>query len=473
MKKQLFFLCITITTFISYAQTSIPNSGFEFWTTGSMEFPQYYVDNSNIQLYYESIPFNMKKSNDAFHGAFSLELKTVEEGMRHQGMGYVLNTVPDSDDPQLWKGGIPYSEIPTGIRFYYKYNTPAVDSALVIFVFRKNNQVLGMEFIRFGGSKTEFTLFDYNFPHTLTEAPDSIIFGFVSSDFRYTNQHVVGSTLIVDSVSFKGVVAQPMHLNGDFENWDVYNFPTTLDGWGKAGQNDGVYRTTDAKTGNYAVELLSYEGVERADEEDEIGTPRTWPGWLTTGYWDKGCNCMVGGTPFQQALDTLSFWYKYSPMLNDEADIWLTFRKNGQVIGNAGRRLTASENYKHEEILIELNQTPDTVLIQINSSLWSNVALGYAGSRLVIDDMYFKSDYESSSLPSLNYEKIKVWPNPVTDQLNFSKRVEVIALYDVSGRKVLSDIGFMNAINTSGLSKGLYFIVMKHSGIESRVSFVK
>ncbi len=467
MKKELLFLCLTMLFQSLNGQTAIPNSGFENWSHASFERPLGYHHTSNMQQHYDEQPYNLFKTSDAYHGQWALKLQTLGENF-----AYILNTEPDSQNPATWTNGVAFTGKPTGIRFYYKYNIGAVDSALVMLLFRKNGQMIGSEFIRFGGVKNSYTLFDYDFESVLTETPDSLIFGFVSSDFRFEDDAIDGATLFVDSISLKGVVEQPALLNLDFEHWDNYQSPPYLLGWPNAKHNDGIEQTTDAKAGNFALKLLSYQGVERSGENFEIVTPRVWPGSVSTGWWEEDCECQVGGMPYTLAVDTITFWYKYAPVLNDEAELWLNFRKNGQTIAHRAHRLQAASTYTYVSYAFDIGQVPDSLILQFQSSLWSNSALSYAGSTLIVDELYLKSELVPNQVLTLNVDGIVYGPNPVVDKLNFTENAIVKAVFNSTGKRIqlMSD---ENYIDFSNVSSGIYFVIFEKEGKSSSYRIIK
>ena len=457
MKKELLFLCLTIFLQSLVGKTAIPNSSFENWVITPSERPQGYEHTSNMQQYYDDAPFNMFKTTDAYHGQYALKLTTLGKSM-----AYILNTNPESGNPATWTNGVAFDQIPTGIRLYYKYNIPDVDSALLIVVFRKNKQTIAAKFVRFGGVKTEYTLFDHNFETPLTETPDSLIFGVVSSDFRDEDAIADGATLYIDSISFKGIAQQPALLNLSFEQWEQFNMPMSLEGWPGAKGNPGIRQSTDAKTGSYALKLVSFMGKEYADDDD-VGVDRVWPGYISTGWWGDDCNCQVGGLPYTQAVDTITFWYKYMPMLDDEAELWLNFRKNGHSISHRAHRLPATENYTYVSYAFDIGQAPDSVVVQFQSSLWSNTATGYAGSTLIVDDVYFKSDLVSTKIVEVKNSDVKFGPNPVVDKLYFNHGSKVHAVYNSIGNVVRLKLS-ENAVDFSALPKGVYFVVFDTDG---------
>lgn len=124
----------------------------------------------------------------------------------------------------------------------------------------------------------------------------------VSSNVVHDKSGIPGCELLVDSISFMGVESQPPWINGDFENWSEVNV-STLVGWFYNTQSgQGVHRTTDKVSGNYAVELIAYLG-------EKNGHPAANPGNMSTGFYPKNCSSnrtIQGGLPYTLKKDTLT-----------------------------------------------------------------------------------------------------------------------------------------------------------------------
>lgn len=466
MKKQLLFLCIAIAAMEMQSQSAIPNPDFELWTQNSIEMSKYLPFSSNAQFYWDNLPLNVVKTQPAYHGQYAVKLET-----RHQNIGYLLNTDPgDGGNPASWKNGMAYTERPTGVRGYYKYNTAVGDAGLVMFVFRKNGTAIGTYQYLLSGPVTEFTLFEHTFEPALTQDPDSMIVAYASS-YDYGNGNmVIGSTLTLDSVSLKGITTQPTQLNGDFEEWETVILSTTLDHWNENTKGDeGILRSTDAKTGQYAVELKTYVG-------EQNNLPNVQPGYLSSGYWDNNCGCIKGGQPYTLTKDTLAFWYKYIPQSNDQAQVYLDFQKNNASLGNFLINLNASPTYQYAEIPFQLGTVPDHVIIQAISSQWQNKNQLYVGSTLLLDNMYFKSSNISTQNQNIYTGSITFWPNPVTDKLHISNvgnEVQVLDIYSVTGKKVLSVSHPTTAVDVSSLAKGIYFVKIDNAELLTSYKMVK
>jgi len=460
MKKYLLLLAFLSFTFASNAEDPIPNKDFEIWNSTIVDNPRYYPFNSNENEIANNRIINVEKILDAYHGQSAVKISTtsITYDSTYSILGYFLNTDPKQGDIGAWTGGMPYTEKPTGIRGYYKYNVATADSALIVLVFRKGGSMLSTYEYKIGGIKDTYTLFNFPLVPALAQTPDSVVFCVVSSDFNKNESGVPGSVLKIDSVSFTGVVNQPATMNGDFELWDQVQTPYIVDGWSLSGDRvKGITRSTDAKTGLYALELTSFAG-------EENGNPGTQPGYVTTGYWDNTCGCQKGGTPFTNKKDTLTFWYKYAPVSTDQASVDLNLQKAGISIGGQNRILTASSNYQYVEIPFETGETPDAVIINIISSMWQNTSLAFVGSVLKIDNMNFKSQMNTGFENPREDLNITISPNPSKGEFRIQSSVGIIKgydIYDITGAKVFTSTELTKEIDLTNSPDGIYFIRLK------------
>jgi len=438
----------------AYAQDSIPNGNFESWTSTTIDNPTNYPYTSNENAISANQPTNVVKTTDAYHGQTAIQLSTIST-QYGSNLGYFLNADSKKGNISLWTNGMPYTEKPIGIRGYYKYNVATADSGMIIAIFRKNSSTIGTYMIRIGGVKDTYTLFNIPFVPALTQTPDSVIFGAVSSNFYKNNNGVAGSILKLDSVSFTGVTNQPTAMDGDFELWTQTQSPYIIVGWNeKDKQLSGIARTTDAKTGLSALQLTTTLG-------DQNGTPRAQPGSVSTGYYDSGCNCQKGGKAYSSQKDTLAFWYKYAPVSTDNAEVSLSFFKNGTSIAWESQTLTASPNYQYIEKPFQIGQTPDTVIVQIQSSLWANSAETFVGSVLKIDNMYFKSKLHTGLFTPSTNEEVYILPNASSGKFTITNNIAgtlSFDIYNVTGTKLQLKNQISNEIDITNAAKGMYFV---------------
>lgn len=75
MRNLLFISCFF--TVIGINAQSVPNPGFEFWNTSSIDNPTDYPLNSNQMANILGLPFNCNKIADPQQGALAMQLNTV------------------------------------------------------------------------------------------------------------------------------------------------------------------------------------------------------------------------------------------------------------------------------------------------------------------------------------------------------------------------------------------------------------
>ena len=472
MKKNLLLLTLAFIAITAFGQNSIPNGNFETWNSVSYDYPQNYPYTSNHDVLYRyktTLPFNIVNTTDSHLGNSAIKLSTVSGGT-DRAIGYFINANPNSGDPSTWSGGMPYNQVPTGIMGFYKYNVASADSALIFVVFSKAGHNIGTYVSTIGGQYTGYVPFNITFKPALTQTPDSVIFAAASSNMMLNENGVAGSVLILDDVSFTGVATQPTMLNGGFESWQTET-QTTPAVWimqNNYDQRGNENRTTDAAKGQFAIELKTYLG-------ENNGRPAARGEQASTGYYPKNCNgncTQLGGHRFTNKKDTLTFWYKYAPSSNVKAEVYMNFKKNGTSFKWEGKELSAALDYQYIEIPFDLYQSPDTVIVNIQSLRWQDTLISALGSVLIIDELHFKSQpIFYTELPKLAPENnLTIFPNPSSGKFRIRNNAEIneVVVYNQIGKQVFSrkttGNEILNEIDLTMLKKGVYFIEISDSG---------
>jgi len=377
MKKQLLCVFTLLVTSIAFSQT-IPNGGFESWTTTNYEEPTFFMsaNQQNINNGVTS-PLTVVKTTDAYHGTYAVKMTTLLSG-NDTLQAFIADGNPGSGPPQ---GGVPYTQQPVGLRFHYKCNIIPGDSAIVIAMFYKSGSIIGQYLYHITGTQSSYTLFSQTFSPALTQAPDTVLFACASSNLMAKVGISAGSMLQIDSVSYTGVSSQPANFGGDFETWQttINNSPN---GW----NSSGAIQSISKYSGTYALELITTP-PGFGNNQPEVGDVQNTQ--------NSNSGPPTGGAPYSTQVDTLVFYYKYAPanypISTDSARVGLSFSKHG--VGNiwgTQKLLGYSHNYLKVEMPFNLSQVPDTVQISIQSSSWP-VLNSYIGSDLIIDQFYFKS----------------------------------------------------------------------------------
>lgn len=465
MKKHLLLIILAYIAISANGQNPIPNGNFETWNSETYNYPKNYPYNSNFDAFFRyqsALPFNVVKTADSYHASGAIVLSTVTSGA-NTAFGYFINSNPEDGDPSKWTGGIPYTETPTGIEGYYKYNVPTGDSAIIFAVFSKAGRNIGTYLYPIGGLHNEWTQFYFNFNPPLAEAPDSVIFAATSSNIMVSERGVAGSVLQLDYVSFTGVSSQPAMMNGDFELWETQSISTPAN-WimqSNYDQRGNENKTTDAHSGEYAMKLKTYLG-----END--GRPTARCEQISTGYYPDNChgNCTeLGGHTFTNTKDTLAFWYKYFPSTNEKAEVSMHFKKNGNSMDWRSIWLSASAEYQYFEIPLELWQTPDTVIVHAQSTRWEDTLVSAIGSVLIIDDIHFKSQNVNTGIQVSKAEsQFFAFPNPSSGKFKILKQegINQVKVFNMLGKQVFMVLNpsreELDEIDLTRFKKGIYFM---------------
>jgi hypothetical protein len=371
MKKYLFSF-LTLLSITVFSQ-SVPNGGFESWTSNTYEDPAGGFNTSNFQDDNGVAgTLNATKTTDAYHGNYAIKLLTGTTGT-NVNFAYFANGDPGKTPVS---GGIPYNQKPTGVRFHYKSNVMPGDSALFLACFKKNGVNIASYFYKITGTQTVYTLFNMTFSPALPVVPDTVVIGACSSN-AFAQFGINGSMLQIDSINFTGVTSQPTNLNGDLENWLTLQ-NDKCNGWNVNGE---VKRTTDAYSGSYAVECQT--------TIKSFGGNGVSAGEMNTGFNNGGG--WKGGFPYTTMVDTLVFYYKYIPAdPNDQGELYTAFKKNGTQFYQTFNALPISPSYQKVSVTFSLGMAPDTINISFRSSKYPYLAT-YDGSDLKVDNMYLTS----------------------------------------------------------------------------------
>lgn len=380
---------------------------------------------------------------------------------------YLVNTPGTcSNDPSTWPGGMAFTEQPSAITGYYRYNLPGNDTALLLVVFKNNFTVVGMNLIKIRGTGSQMAWTSFSFPLALASAPDTVIIAAASSNLLANVGIEPGSFLELDQLAFTNAT-QPIP-NGDFENWSTQYIDIPNNWEHNSSAPGGVIQSPLSYAGSSAVLLETMTG--------QCGDFANPSGITNGNYTDFGT---VGGVPFSQMNDTLTGYYTYSSPGIDTAIIMVTTTNNGSFVGGYFMQLLPAGSYTYFAIPVQSFSTPDTLLIEIQSSNWSNAV---AGSTLHIDNLQLMSS-PLGLFPDNNPGLVKsIYPVPAKDVLTIDfghsfSGVNVI-IYDATGRIVNSSTSETSSnkmnVNIANLPAGLYYCeVISKKGETVRHKFVK
>lgn len=368
-------------------------------------------------------------------------------------------------------GGIPISSSPDSIRVSLKYNIPAGDAGIVAAVFSKEGTINGIAQYEITGSQNSFEQITFDVP-PIIGVLDSIQFIVFSSN---PDDPVIGGYVEIDNIILIGTT--DVIPNGDFEIWEsveyeeLNNFSSFNPFQALLGLEPMATQTSDAYAGNSAVRI---ENVEIIDfDNDDLDTL----GFIYSGdFFSDYAAFGLDGEP-----QIFSGWYKYAPIENDSATLYLEFTKYDPSLGYSEtvaefRYLLGEANeYTSFEFPLGFSETPDSFSIAIASgNIDSNDEYVPLGSVLHIDELSF--DFIEGVRFPIFSDALEVYPNPATDFVYIKMDEKVgtprsIQLTDAIGRVIqLSDIENLEygndllRIDLKNYPTGMYYYKVETEG---------
>jgi len=383
---------------------------------------------------------------------------------------YIVNS---AGNPTQAQGGVPYSQIPTAITGYYRYNLAGNDSAGILVIFKKAGIPIAQNLIKIRGTGSLSSFTAFSFPlASMALTPDTVIIAATSSDLFTPAYIASGSWLELDQLAFTGPGVTQAIPGGTFDSWPSAESDQP-DNWiiaNTGNSGTGVSRTTDHYAGSYALQLKSIPGG------DNTGVS---PGIVTTGQVIHNVG-MVGGQPYTLTTDTLTGYYKYAPAGTDSGAVNVSLYLAGTPVGGAFHPFLTASAWTYFEIPFSTGTTPDTMRIDLFSSVNSATV---TGSILKIDYLQLKSN----PLPPVSVTGLQVpaslllYPNPVIDELNIAtgqlQGATDVWIYDLTGRTLFS--ASYNAtpgvitVPVTQVAPGINICAIRNNGVIYRQKFVK
>lgn len=441
MKKTLLILSSLLAGFTGYSQYQ----GFENWTQQNTLILDDYRTSLNEG---QAVAGSTSQSLDANTGLYSVRLETVLY-MSDTVFGYFISGDPDNMAPgqQVTLNNV------DSVIGYYKADIQPNDSVLFICAttFLSNPSGGGTYFLT--QSQSNWTRFAF---YIGAPFADSLMIGAATGNPLVDFKGIPGTWIQFDDIQLKSSTGVTQNiLNNSFENWstitwdDLDNWQTTNQ-WAIGEPIMPVVKSTDAYSGNYAIEL----NILLNSNGDTLWGAAT-NGFFGEGYWG-------GGEPFTSLPIAVEFYYQYTPVGADTCNVSFEFKKTGFPSQWAGGQFyNTTSSYTLFTNPISLSNTPDSLMI----NLWSGRNIG---NKLVVDDINFV--YPVGVSEFLNVEKIVAYPNPVKDILNLRFELKVdknvsINLIDITGKQLSSlDFGHLKqgvynqTFNTANFGSGIYFI---------------
>lgn len=461
MKKTLLIAALFATARL-FGQ-ALPDGDFESWNSTPFSEPNGWFTSNPQSI---SMLDSVNVTEITGYSGNAIHMHTIIKG-NDTDFAYITNT---PGDPTKARGGVPYSQMSTGLSGYYRYNLPGNDTAIIIVIFKKNGSVIGMytDKIRGTGSQPSWTSFNFTFTPALATTPDTMIIASASSNAISNVGVQNGSWLDLDQLVFSG--PSSAIPNGNFDTWTAYSFNVPV-GWSEQYNGNGlpgVNKSTNKYAGTYAVSLQT--------QADNNGGPSQSA--LTTGKITN--SGPVGGQPYTLMNDTLTGYYEYTTTGSDSGQVGVTLTKNSSIVGGIYTDLKPAATWTYFSIPFNAFTAPDTIRIDLISSVWSNNAT--IGSTFLVDNLSLKSSPLGVASFTPTVSANKTYPNPAKDELNIQLSSKVngavnVTIYDMTGRVVKENDITANSsllqINISGLYPGVYFYKLNTGNYSTMNKFVK
>ena len=464
--KKLTLLMLPMLFAIGAKAQDCPNGDFENWNSKNYSTPD--------SMWYTSNPQSLAQADSLTvwpvtgHTGQAVHIQSAIIGTDSL-QAFIANT---NGNPISGQGGVPYTQQPTAITGYYRYNMVAGDSALLIVIFKKAGATIAFNMFKISnstGSLSTFTAFSLPLA-SLAIAPDSVIIAAASSNLAANVLHS-GSWLELDQLEF--TTSQPIP-GGSFDVWlpDTLITPMNwaLQSGGPTGS--GVSRSAIHYADNYSIKLVSQANTGG-------GGGAVFPATISTGKFAQHCG-PIGGLPYTRTADTLTGYYMYTPSGTDTAHLNISLSAAGSPIGGIGYNFTPAATWTSFSVPFSVVSTPDTMRIDVASSSFS---ASTPGSILYLDYMQLKSQQLPPAIVKsiIISNKVVAYPNPVNDVLNINcanaTGVVTAKIYDMMGKTL--DSKSSNAAPTvvtftvGYLPAGIYLYEVTNNGETTRGKFSK
>jgi hypothetical protein len=157
MKKLFLSAIILFISFISNAQTLVPNGDFENWSTGSCgdSLSEYVSFAASFHYDYGSCPTasGITKSTNKYSGTYALQLTAVNSIVSASNMIYLSSTI----DGQ----GVHFNDRPTKLVGYAKFNLEATDTlSIIVEIADSSAGLIAVGDIAFFSTQSDYTKFE-------------------------------------------------------------------------------------------------------------------------------------------------------------------------------------------------------------------------------------------------------------------------------------------------------------------------
>jgi hypothetical protein len=184
--------------------------------------------------------------------------------------------------------------------------------------------------------------------------------------------------------------------------------------------------------------------------------------FISNGVFDFEDEDIAGGSPFTGDPILFKGDFKFASDVDDEAEIYLVFW-NGDEVMEYETILNPNEEWEEFSISVDLDFTPDSVLVVLFGGLESGSIMLYDNMRFVYDDV---------SLTENGAFNIQSYPNPANEFIHIAiNETADLIITDLLGKTVYAQANLNTAVNVNTLDwpNGVYLIqVYKHDKFETQ-----
>jgi hypothetical protein len=398
----IFNLCLTS---LIFSQQIIYD--FESWQKSQLyEEPKNFTT-LNFQSYFSSLATNVTKI-----------VGVKGNGVRLEATRGILDTtvtpafITNGDISNIPYGGVPINRMPDSLTGFIRTNFASGDTGVLAIFFKRVGIPISINIFPITQNIPTFTRFSIPLSPSAI-APDTVFFLLSSGSLDRPKQ---GSWIEIDEINLTNSTIQMP--NSSFENWEPIEIEEPLE-WATPNliptllrSKIPVTKTTDAFEGNYAMKI---ENIN----VNQFGLNQNY-GYAGPGEAAFGT---ISSIPFNSQNIYYNFRYKYAPVLNDTAWLFIQFHKFTQgsrkILNTNLIPITATSNFTPYFNSIDLPETCDSVYIHFfsGSGFYNGIGSGSPklGSTLIIDDfrIAFKLQGNSSKINQTHF----LYPSSSRDEI--------------------------------------------------------
>jgi len=299
MKNAFIFMALVL-SMSAFGQQQTPNGSFENWSGDTLSPDGWYSLNTITQDY---PTYGTTRTTDAYDGTYALKLVSGKVDATPYGFPTMIDTTASADignlTPQGPQDGMPFTDRPVKLTFYYKYSPGSypvgiVDTGQVYVEFKLQGSVIGEGIMKFyGNAVTQYTYAEIPITWWNQSTPDTLRIGITSSISVFSSCNVchfanqIGSELIIDKLEFDYsnnivnnikdsditiiypnpatdiVTLNINNINNDDFTMNIYNVMGDLVKSEIMRQNNRQINIGSLSNGVYIVEIKSKEWTEK------------------------------------------------------------------------------------------------------------------------------------------------------------------------------------------------------------------